>query len=308
MVRIMQNMKSSGMILAISGLCCCIADMATGQFQDLEDDLHLYGNKQRPNKRTLAGGFGGGGGLGEFAGGTNGLGGGYDPHFIEIREAPPKRIEARQHGKIVLECSADGGPTPHIIWLKDGRPFFKDGKKRMVKYLGGQDAPQIAQATGETKSKITLDCLGEEDAGLYECVASNGHSKVVEATRVSVASFHSAKRAKEPFLGDAGWAADGAEPTIHQWTDTYTQMVGQDALLLCRAGGNHETFWSFEPMMAPDRRKPLDLKSEKYQMTATGDLVVRNLVYEDMGHFICTVRNVNGEDTVRALVYPLAVR
>ena len=136
----------------------------------------------------------------------------------------------------------------------------------MVKYLGGQDAPQIAQATGETKSKITLDCLGEEDAGLYECVASNGHSKVVEATRVSVASFHSAKPCKGALLGDAGWAADGAEPTIHQWTDTYTQMVGQDALLLCRAGGNHETFWSFEPMMAPDRRKPLDLKSEKYQV------------------------------------------
>ena len=67
-------------------------------------------------------------------------------------------------------------------------------------------------------------------------------------------------------MGDAGWAADGAEPTIHQWTDTYTQMVGQDALLLCRAGGNHETFWYFEPMMAPDRRKPLDLKSEKYQV------------------------------------------
>ena len=136
----------------------------------------------------------------------------------------------------------------------------------MVKYPGGQDAPQIAQATGETKSKITLDCLGEEDAGLYECVASNGHSKVVEATRVSVASFHSAKPCKGALLGDAGWAADGAEPTIHQWTDTYTQMVGQDALLLCRAGGNHETFWSFEPMMAPDRRKPLDLKSQKYQV------------------------------------------
>lgn len=42
-------------------------------------------------------------------------------------------------------------------------------------------------------------------------------------------------------------------------------------------------------------------------MTATGDLIVRNLEYSDMGHFLCTVRNVNGEDTVRTLVYPLAV-
>merc|ERR1719494_1736778 len=106
-------MKSSGMILAISGLCCCVAEMASGHiYQDLEDDLQLYGNKQRPNKRTPAGGFGGGGGPGHFSssGGTNGLGGGYATHFLEIRGAPPKRIEARQHGKIVLECSADGEP------------------------------------------------------------------------------------------------------------------------------------------------------------------------------------------------------
>ena len=113
------------MLLVISGVCCCLASMASGQtfYQDLAAQ---YGHGQRPDKRSLAGGFGGGGGGGD---GWNGIqpggGAGLARRFVEIREAPPKRIEARQHGKIVLECSADGEPAPHITWLKDGRPFFK---------------------------------------------------------------------------------------------------------------------------------------------------------------------------------------
>jgi len=154
--------------------------------------------------------------------------------------------------------------------------------------------------------------LEYSDMGHFICTVRNvnGHTTAVEATKVSVASFHLASHGKKPCqngLVDYDLYGDETEPSVHQWTDTYTQMVGQDALLLCRAAGNHETYWSFEPVMAPDVKRLLDLKSDKYQMTATGDLIVRNLEYSDMGHFICTVRNVNGEDTIRSLVYPLAV-
>ena len=130
-------------------------------------------------------------------------------------------------------------------------------------------APRVGQSTGETKSKITLGCLGEADAGLYECVASNGHATAVEATKVTVASFHLSHGGKKCDNGLVDFELDGAEPSVHQWTDTYTQMVGEDALLLCRAAGNHETYWSFEPIMAPDEKKLLDLKSDKYQVKYT---------------------------------------
>jgi hypothetical protein len=35
---------------------------------------------------------------------------------FQIKEAPPKLLEARQHGKTVLECSAAGSPAPRITW------------------------------------------------------------------------------------------------------------------------------------------------------------------------------------------------
>ena len=43
------------------------------------------------------------------------LGGGLGG-FLQIKEAPPKLLEAREHGKTVLECSAAGSPAPRVTW------------------------------------------------------------------------------------------------------------------------------------------------------------------------------------------------
>ena len=45
--------------------------------------------------------------------------------FLKIVEAPPKLLEAREHGKIVLTCSASGNPAPEITWFKNGAPLVK---------------------------------------------------------------------------------------------------------------------------------------------------------------------------------------
>ena len=45
--------------------------------------------------------------------------------FLKIVEAPPKLLEARDHGKIVLACSASGNPAPEIVWYKNGAPLVK---------------------------------------------------------------------------------------------------------------------------------------------------------------------------------------
>ena len=54
--------------------------------------------------------------------------------FLKIVEAPPKLLEAREHGKIVLTCSASGNPAPEITWFKNGAPLVK---KARATYLQG---------------------------------------------------------------------------------------------------------------------------------------------------------------------------
>ena len=114
------------------------------------------------------------------------------------------------------------------------------------------------------------------------------------------------------------------------------QTTGDDALLTCRSAGPHEIYW-----MGPNGQ-PVDIKSKKYQvcqfppcpciclhihmyysftnsvtstfnpmyyifqMTEQGDLIVRNLSFEDMGNFQCLVKNLSGSDMIETFVYPLA--
>ena len=56
----------------------------------------------------------------------------------------------------------------------------------------GHTQPKIAGSLGQIKSKVNLGCLTEEDAGVYECVISNGQEKKSATTELRVASklFH----------------------------------------------------------------------------------------------------------------------
>lgn len=163
-----------------------------------------------------------------------------------------------------------------------GVPLFQYGKGTT------QSQPKIGGSLGQIKSKVSLDCLTEEDAGIYECVISNGQEKRSATTELRVASFQNTACHKQ------------RKPLIHQWSETYMQTAGDDALLTCRSAGPHEIYW-----MGPNGQ-PVDIKSKKYQMTEQGDLIVRNLSFEDMGNFQCLVKNINGSDMIETFVYPLA--
>lgn len=60
-------------------------------------------------------------------GGHHGLGGAAEPAagYVKFRDIPPKLVEARQHGKVHLECSALGSPAPRVSWFRNGRPLFQ---------------------------------------------------------------------------------------------------------------------------------------------------------------------------------------
>ena len=62
---------------------------------------------------------------GGAAGGDMGYSNGGSGRYVEFSEVPPKFVEARQHGKVLLECAATGTPAPEVKWYKDGKPLHK---------------------------------------------------------------------------------------------------------------------------------------------------------------------------------------
>lgn len=208
-----------------------------------------------------------------------------DDSFLQIKEAPPKLLEARQHGKTVLECSAAGSPAPRVTWYKDGRPVNSGAYE--TSYRSGSYSNSLAI----TKAKITLGCVDEQDAGFYECVASQQDGQRTQAvgTEVHVVSFGSG------CYTDAKKAA----PAIYQHMETFMMEMGNEAHLICHANGPHATKW-----IGPNE-KPV-IEGKKYKILANGDLLIKDLTFEDMGMFQCIVKNKYGHDMAETFVYPLA--
>ncbi|XP_071747061.1 zwei Ig domain protein zig-4 isoform X2 [Lepeophtheirus salmonis] len=208
--------------------------------------------------------------------------------FLKIQKAPPLRLEARQHGKTTLECSASGNPAPRITWFKDGKPLIKE-------LTEGDYGEFSIESLSETKSVINLDCISESDAGLYECVAHTDQKEAKVGTEVQVVSFEPNGCVPRNLMN-----FEASKPIIFQWMETYMQILGLEAHLVCRSEGHETVHW-----YGPDGEM-VDENNKKFVIKANGDLLIKDLNFGDMGMYRCMAKNSIGEDMKETFLYPLA--
>jgi len=72
---------------------------------------------------------------------------------------------------IILNCQADGTPTPEILWYKDANPV--------------DPSPTVGIFNDGTELRIST--IRHEDIGEYTCIARNGEGQVSHTARVIIA-------------------------------------------------------------------------------------------------------------------------
>ena len=63
-----------------------------------------------------------------------------------------------------------------------GMPLYRYGKGMLHKDL------KMSGSLGQIKAQVNLDCITEEDAGVYECVIWNGYETQTTTTELRVES------------------------------------------------------------------------------------------------------------------------
>ena len=58
----------------------------------------------------------------------------------------------------------------------------------------------------------------------------------------------------------------------------------------------------------PDDKLVSDDQKDKYEILETGDLLIKDLRWSDMGSYVCTVSNEHSSDSVSSFVYPASVK
>ena len=174
----MRRIKSSfNDPFSLGCICLYLASAINGyilrvdQSNDLED-TKAFDDGRVPHKRTFGGieegfeedvdGGAAGGDVGHSDGGSG--------RYVSFAEAPPKFIEARKHGKVLLECAAKGEPAPQIKWYKNGKPLHKVLNKQpsqryfLTTYFKMRNTQQHIFFHFRTKSiqrkcSTTMECL-----------------------------------------------------------------------------------------------------------------------------------------------------
>jgi len=72
---------------------------------------------------------------------------------------------------IILNCQAEGTPTPEILWYKDANPV----------------EPSATIGIFNDGTELRISNIRHEDIGDYTCIARNGEGQISHTARVIIA-------------------------------------------------------------------------------------------------------------------------
>ncbi|XP_037881152.1 peroxidasin isoform X2 [Glossina fuscipes] len=189
---------------------------------------------------------------------------------IEVKELPeilmaPQNQTIKIGKSFVLECDADGNPIPSITWQFNGAAVV---------------VSQHLTLENEN-TELIVNNAQESDSGLYTCIAENENGRTTIAATVTVEGMLGIPRISiEPFNLEA--------------------FIGTTIELPCKAAepSGIKLTWRKDGRLID----PIILSSEKYEISGTGSLFVKNVTIFDGGRYECSLKNEFGRATASALI------
>ncbi|XP_067210689.1 protein turtle isoform X2 [Linepithema humile] len=170
---------------------------------------------------------------------------------------PDDMIYVNLGDAIILNCQAEGTPTPEILWYKDANPVEPNGRDVGIFNDG---------------TELRLSKIKNEDIGDYTCIARNGEGQISHTARVVI----------------AGPAVITMPPT------NQTKLEGERVNFSCEARalpGNVTVRWFREGAPVSE----VTALDTRVSIRMDGDLVINPVSADDSGQYLCEVTNGIGD-------------
>ncbi|XP_077344280.1 immunoglobulin superfamily member 10 [Lithobates pipiens] len=181
-----------------------------------------------------------------------------------------EKIIAKPGKMAILNCFADGNPTPEITWLLPNGSRFVSGQM-MSKYYAG------------TNGTLIIYNPNKNDAGKYRCAARNKVGYIEKLIILEV----------------------GQKPNILTHPRGPVKGIIGDMLSLhCLPDGipKPSVIWTLPSGYVIDRPQ----FSGKYMLLENGTLVIQEATIHDRGNYLCKVKNNVGESSISVPVMIVA--
>ncbi|XP_060651867.1 LOW QUALITY PROTEIN: peroxidasin [Drosophila nasuta] len=190
---------------------------------------------------------------------------------IEVKDLPeilmaPQNQTIKLGKAFVLECDADGNPLPSITWQFNGQPL----------------EASVDLLLENENTELVVSVAKEHHAGVYRCIASNENGEVSAWAAIKV------EQSQQP-------------PRLAIEPSNLVAITGTTIELPCQAEQQED---GLQIVWRRDGRSidPNVQLTEKYQISGTGSLFVKNVTILDGGRYECQLKNRFGRATASALV------
>nr|DBA26092.1 TPA: hypothetical protein GDO54_010391 [Pyxicephalus adspersus] len=181
-----------------------------------------------------------------------------------------EKLIAKPGKMAILNCFADGIPTPEIMWLLPNGSRFVSGQK-FSKYHAG------------TNGTLIIYSPTKDDAGKYRCAARNKVGYIEKLIILEV----------------------GQKPNILTHPrGPIKAIIGDTLSLHCLSDGipRPSVIWTLPSGYVIDRPQ----FSGKYMLLENGTLVIQETNIHDRGNYLCKVKNNAGESSISVPVMIIA--
>ncbi|CAG0880546.1 unnamed protein product [Cyprideis torosa] len=207
---------------------------------------------------------------------------------LHVSKSPPAEISVVLGEQLIIECAVFGEPAPNtILWLKNGLPLSQSPAESEVSFY------RKGLEVGSVSARLVVPCVELSDAARYTCIArGQDGSQVGAKTAVNVEGGAPSKVSRCT-------SQDGSDSAVIQfWRPFLIEETKYDALFYCRSAGKGNTITWLLPDSSPV------VNSDRMKVLSTGDLLLKNPSWEDMGEYTCHVEGPEGFDEVTTFFYP----
>nr|XP_036225156.1 protein turtle isoform X1 [Bactrocera oleae] len=187
---------------------------------------------------------------------------------------------------IILNCQADGTPTPEILWYKDANPVD----------------PSSTVGIFNDGTELRISTIRHEDIGEYTCIARNGEGQVSHTARVIIAGGAVIMQPAAGGKGKVGKSGTKKVAKTGKYTKigiavpptNQTKLEGEKVIFSCEAKampGNVTVRWFREGSPV---REVASLET-RVTIRKDGSLIINPVSADDSGTYLCEVTNGIGD-------------
>ncbi|CAD1474973.1 unnamed protein product, partial [Heterotrigona itama] len=154
------------------------------------------------------------------------------------------------------------------------------------------DPSEEWKGVARINSKLVIECVTPDDAGLIYCASVSAREVKISTPTVLLVNHE----------GSTGNCSSESDPIITLYSPTLVANIGATVILPCRATGKPtpQITW------LDNYNVPLSLSTNlRHKVLDSGDLLIEELLWEDMGGYICQAKSENQQQVVNTFLYPL---